>query len=925
MADFDAGSIEGRLEVNRDPFIEGLRMSQEEARDFEASEYRAVLGVDADDAHAELDDLEGRLDELSLGDHTVHVNADTGEARAEIDALDHSVGNGGGEGLLGHLGMLSGVFGAFKGTVIASGIGALPALLGAAGGAALGAAGAFGILGASIIPFGLLAKSDFTDMNNTLKDLTKQQAALNAATTDPQRQAALTAIAADTKALAGPAGQAAKAYQGLQTALAQLKSDTAPAVFGVMSQFFTIASNTLPKVEPLITSTGSALSGVGTQINAAFNGPGFTKFIAFLSSDIGPVLSALTSGGLGFFGGLAHILEQSAPLVDMFTKAFSSLGTTFSTFTASPAFTSIINFLVASLPEVGAALKPILGLLGDLLKGLEPAVGPALGFISALASAIDTLAKGGTLTAIVNVFMSLATALTPLLPLLAQLINAAIGPLGQIIQALLPPLGQLIAVLLPPLTSLFQQLGPILVPVVQQLATGLVPILPLIGQTLTDLLPFLIAVVQAFAEFASGALLPILLTSLGDLLTVINPILSFLKPMAPIIKDLVIAWLAWNVALIAFDILADANPLGLIIIGVAALIVVVVEIVKHWSTLVGWLKVAWSWVEKYAWIVAIFAPMIAITIEIIAHWKAIAGFFEQMWKDISGGLVTAYNWVISFFEKLPGDILGWLEDAGNWLLGIGKDIIQGLKDGMDFVWNLLVDVYVKIPEKVLGWLEGAITWLYDKGKDVIQGMWNGLKEIWNDVWSWGAGLAADFLRGVGEIGNILESVGEDIITGLWNGLKKIWTNVKGWLGNVAGDIKSAITNPLGIFSPSTVMHEVGQNVMRGLHNGLITGFAPVEASLVSMANKIKTTNFGANGTISLAASASGVLNAQAQISAMGALAVQVSKLTTATKAVPEQTGDHVANKLKPVLKQQTRDGHQYALTRGRQGAVGNGG
>jgi len=91
-----------------------------------------------------------------------------------------------------------------------------------------------------------------------------------------------------------------------------------------------------------------------------------------------------------------------------------------------------------------------------------------------------------------------------------------------------------------------------------------------------------------------------------------------------------VQWL-WDAAL-------DANPIALIIIGIAALIGAVVLLITHWKQVIGWLEDAWSWFThlglKAQWLVAMFLPFIGIPAMIIAHWQPIAKFFEQLGADI---------------------------------------------------------------------------------------------------------------------------------------------------------------------------------------------------------------------------------------------------------------------------------------------------
>lgn len=84
MSDFDAGSIEARLDVDRDPFVEGLRLAQRQAQDFADSKYEASLGADTRTGEASLAAFKGRLDEVDASRVNVRVDADTSAADAQL-------------------------------------------------------------------------------------------------------------------------------------------------------------------------------------------------------------------------------------------------------------------------------------------------------------------------------------------------------------------------------------------------------------------------------------------------------------------------------------------------------------------------------------------------------------------------------------------------------------------------------------------------------------------------------------------------------------------------------------------------------------------------------------------------------------------------------------------------------------------------
>lgn len=219
-----------------------------------------------------------------------------------------------------------------------------------------------------------------------------------------------------------------------------------------------------------------------------------------------------------------------------------------------------------------------------------------------------------------------------------------------------------------------------------------------------------------------------------------------------------VAWVAQNTAKLAIVVAENvagavttaaawvaANAVMLLGIGavVALVAVAVVEIVKHWKSIVHGVEEAFDavkhavltavdWVVKFVkqhWdlLVGILAGPIGLAVALIVkHWDQIkadaekfahdvtstvsrlAGdvlhFFERMFDDVTGAVRRGISvitgdvrrWfgdflsieqrgldnIVHFFEQLPGRIVHALGDVGSLLLGSGEKIIQGLINGI---------------------------------------------------------------------------------------------------------------------------------------------------------------------------------------------------------------------------------------------------
>lgn len=139
------------------------------------------------------------------------------------------------------------------------------------------------------------------------------------------------------------------------------------------------------------------------------------------------------------------------------------------------------------------------------------------------------------------------------------------------------------------------------------------------------------------------------------------------------------------------DAAMDANPIGIIIVAIGALIAVFVLLWKHSAAFRDFWKAAWHGIEAVA--VAAWHGIDSGMIQPIEHGiDDLIGFFGHLWADgvhnfdmLRSGVTRVVSDVIGFFERLPGDLLHALGDIGSLLLHAGENLVMGLVHGIESV------------------------------------------------------------------------------------------------------------------------------------------------------------------------------------------------------------------------------------------------
>lgn len=386
-----------------------------------------------------------------------------------------------------------------------------------------------------------------------------------------------------------------------------------------------------------------------------------------------------------------------------------------------PAFFSLIEIIgrdfipiLADIAEIiGPVLKPLFEVFGRLLQSLRP-------LIQALADAFATALE----------------ALGPFFDALATAINDAMPTLGPIIEDIGKAFAELFTAMVP-LAPLFVQLLEALLPIIPPFIRMIAEIMPELIELIEALMPVIEALAQAFI-----AALPILTDVINFLLNVFVPIIQF------------VGWV------------------------IGGLITIVTNV------LVG----IWNVVTTVL--------------------SAVGQFFVGIWNDITSQVSGAWNAIIGFFRDGIGNVLGaigqWAIDLWNKFLEAMRNIGQAVLDGI----NNVMAFFNSLPGKILDFFKDAGRWLFDVGKNIIQGLINGIKAMIQKVIDTVKGLINDSismaqdLLGVHSPSTVFREIGMNIGQGLAQGLEAITPAVADAAAAMVNTTTDAFGNPLGMFTNS---------------------------------------------------------------------------------------------------------------------------
>lgn len=367
-ADFDAGSIEGTLDLNTKPFVAGLRHARTEADRFEKKKIEPKIGADTGEFDVKKARVKAEADALDKKKITPEVELKgwvrTLAGLKAVEAYMNKFRSSSTYGVGGTLTTVTGMLG--KISLIVGGVMALTAALmpATAALALFGSAGVVAFMG--MIPplalFGLSVAGAFTKLkeaNTAGKDLT------------------------------GWAGKAQDALKRMTGAWQGLQKSVQPQQMHLLQEVFNGMAKLLPRLEPLLRTVTMGMTGVVKSIFETLGSPKFAQFLTVLERFM-----------KGFTNGLGEVIPD---LMRAFMNAFIVLEPLMASIGGwivdgadalrewtkpGNGFSEWVRKTMTYLPALKALWFSFWGAVKNLFTALEPLIQPALGFLTALFDAL---------------------------------------------------------------------------------------------------------------------------------------------------------------------------------------------------------------------------------------------------------------------------------------------------------------------------------------------------------------------------------------------------------------------------------------------------------------------------------------------------------------------------------------------------------
>jgi phage-related protein len=350
----------------------------------------------------------------------------------------------------------------------------------------------------------------------------------------------------------------------------------------------------------------------------------------------------------------------------------------------------------------------------------------------------------------------------------------------------------------------------------EQVGSALLPVLDKLAKLMTD------TIIPAFAKFAEW---------LGRNSDVIGPLVAVLGGVALAIKAITIAQAAWNAV-------ADANPVVLIIVGLAALVAALVLAYKKVSWFRTGVDAIWhAFVAAFQFVLrnwqtflaAFLGPVALLALVIRRNWDTIKGAIgaairgvQTAFRAVIGAAKAVLSWLGANWKTILAVITGpigmvVLLVTKNWdtikaavsaavdfiigivtagfrvLAGIVSGVWSGLRAATAAVWGAIRVVV----QTAVGWVTAFFNRQVNGWRAIFAAVWNALRAVTSAVWSAIRAVIGTAVGWVTAFFNRQVNGWRRIISAAWNAIRAItsaiWNAIRSVVSSVVGGITGAVS------------------------------------------------------------------------------------------------------------------------------------
>lgn len=302
-----------------------------------------------------------------------------------------------------------------------------------------------------------------------------------------------------------------------------------------------------------------------------------------------------------------------------------------------------------------------------------------------------------------------------------------------------------------------------------------------IGETLIpilrDLMEKLKGVVSWWSSLSDGqrklivdiglfiaALSPVLIIG-GKLISAVGTIMTIIPKLSGIITAVKGAFAGLNAVM-------AANPIGLIITAIAALVAAFIYLwnnceefrqfwINLWENIKEAVVVAWTAVTEF-----LTTAWNTISTTAVTVWTSIQNFFINLWNTISTTVTNVVNSIANFLSTAWNNIKTGISNILTSISTTVSNIWNTIKTTISNVVNSIKETVTTVFTNMWNGIKNTITGIYNTIHDGLMNAVNFIKDLASQAFNWGRDLISGIIDGIksmiGKVKDAVRSVGETI-------------------------------------------------------------------------------------------------------------------------------------------------------------------
>ena len=295
-----------------------------------------------------------------------------------------------------------------------------------------------------------------------------------------------------------------------------------------------------------------------------------------------------------------------------------------------------------------------------------------------------------------------------------------------------------------------------------------------------------------------------------------------------------------------------ANPIGIIIITIGALVAGLVYAYNNSETFRILISGVWSGIQTAVSAVLNFfqvtvpATFTTVRNAITGTWNTVLSWTTSTWNSITSAVSRAWNSIISAVGGAAsavrntvsgawGAVTGMTSSAWNSVLNIIGSIWGGIRNGVSAGINAVVGFLGGLYGRITGVFRGAGSWLYGIGQSIVSGLVSGISGAWRWVTDRVTSLINMIpytirrLMGIASPSKVMKGFGKNIAEGLALGIDQNAQRAARAASGLAVAVAAGFGTPALAMSATTAFAGTSSGAVVG-NTYAITVQAPVGAS-----------------------------------------------------------------------------------------------